>query len=1260
MKFVKNGPDIPELLLQAHEEGKVIFFCGSGISRAAGLPDFKNLVKQIFLSLDTKQNPIEKQAFKKYQYDATLDLLERRYSNQRIAVRKTLLQLLQPKATQKSAYATHKALLQLATERSGKVKLVTTNFDRIFQDLILQQKLGIPTFEAPLLPIPKTSHWNGIVYLHGLMPKTAEEQGLNRLVLTSGDFGLAYLVERWAARFVSELFLNYTVCFVGYSIDDPVLRYMMDALAADERRGEKRPKAYAFGSYSSDNQDKILLEWEAKGVIPLLYDDQDHHKALHATLREWADTYRDGVQARELIVTQHAATLPLTNSRIDFAVGRILWAMTDGLAAKRFANLSPVPPLEWLQVFEEQLFTFHDLPLFGMPIDPSSANLKSFSFVSRPQSCLHAPKMCLVGTGDVSSEWDDTMFQIAGWLTRHLNDPNLILWLAQQGGQLHKHFSHCIGSKIKHLDRLTKEGNNSELDRIRANAPNAIPDEFMRVLWRLILSGRLRSSNDKMNIFVWLNRFDNDGLTASLRIELREILTPRISLRAPFQLGDVEPHASGPQNIRELVDWEIVLAGDHLDALLRGPKNESAWKSALPDLLFDFSMLLRDTLDLMRELGGADDHSDLSYIFRPSISDHEQNRGYREWTILIDLIRNAWLASAETDVNAARLVADFWWLGPYPLFKRLAFFAATHEDIIPEQKALDWLLDSDGWWLWSIETQCEAMRLIAKLYPGLKSHNQTKLENAILQGPPRTMFIENMELDRWNNIVDHEIWMRITKLHDSGIKMRSKTRAKFNELSKKHPDWPSTANTKDEFPFRTSSSMEWHNFVATPKKRTELIEFLQHDYSNEPWHKDDWQQRCRDNFSTTSCALWTLAKKGKWLDSRWREALQVWAEDKHLKRSWRYMAKILVNAPVSLISSIRHSLAWWLQAQAKTFNGSESLFFILGKRILDLDYSEEDHNDDDPVFSAINHPVGYITEALLRWWYRQPLEKGQGLPDEIKPIFTTLCDTNIKIFRYSRILFASHLTTLFQVDEAWTSENLLPRFDWNCSRSEARYAWIGFLRAPKLLESLMAKLKQPFLATAKHYMQLGQHAEQYAALLTFAAMSRCKAFTLKNLSLAAENMPEAGIRILVQTMTSALEASGEQRQSYFQNRVKTCFKSMWPKTRTVISSGTSEDLALLCVAARENFPEALELVKGWLQTVEYMGFIVTRLQEAGLSEQFPDEALDFLTRLIGETTQCQASELALCLDAMRSKMPSLKKDSRFMKLLDYQRRHTHE
>ena len=238
MQFITHGPDIPEALLQAHEEGRVVFFCGAGISYPAGLPGFKGLVEEIYQLNGTSLSDIEREAFERGQFDATLDLLERRLPGQRLAVRSKLVQALKPKLRRKGATDTQAALLCLARSREGALRLVTTNFDRIFHVAAKRTGQAFQAYAAPMLPIPKNSRWDGLVYLHGLLPEKADYTALNRLVVTSGDFGLAYLTERWAARFVSELFRNYVVCFVGYSINDPVLRYMMDALAA--AMGKKR------------------------------------------------------------------------------------------------------------------------------------------------------------------------------------------------------------------------------------------------------------------------------------------------------------------------------------------------------------------------------------------------------------------------------------------------------------------------------------------------------------------------------------------------------------------------------------------------------------------------------------------------------------------------------------------------------------------------------------------------------------------------------------------------------------------------------------------------------------------------------------------------------------------------------------------------------------------------------------------------------------------------------------------------------------
>lgn len=1242
MQFIKNGPDVPERLLQAHEDGRVVFFCGAGISYPAGLPDFRGLVDQIYAELGTTRNAIEDQAYQKEQYDATLDLLERRFPGQRAAVRAALAKTLKPNLRRKGATATHAALLQLARDRSNNVRLVTTNFDRIFQRLLGRIKPVVPSYPAPLLPIPKNSRWNGVVYLHGLLPEIPEESALNRLVLSSGDFGLAYLTERWAARFVSELFRNYIVCFVGYSINDPVLRYMMDALAADRMLGESTPQAYAFGSYLTGGKDQALIEWQAKGVLPVLYEvspGTHDHSGLHQTLKGWADTHRDGVLGKERIVVEYAMAKPLTSTRQDDFVGRMLWALSDkrGLPAKRFADHDPLPSLEWFEPLAEHRFKHSDLPRFGVTPEAKEDDKLAFSLVRRPAPYRRAPLMTLVCGGCPGSEWDDVMNEIARWLSRHIHDPELVLWVAKQGGRLHHRFSWLI---------------NHELEKNP-------PPPMMQTLWSVVLAGRVKSRYERFDLDEWRGRFKRDGLTPTLRLQLREILSPRVQLREPFRgwEGAEDGELKEPAQIKDMVDWEIVLGADHVHSALRDIPKNPLWCVALPDLLSDATTLLRDALDLMRELGGADDRHDQSYVHQPSISDHPQNKGFHDWTALIDLVRAAWLTTAERFPDRARRQAEHWLSTPYPLFRRLAFFAAVRTDLFVPDRSLDWLLSDDGWWLWSVETEREALRLLVALAPKLDVKGLATLEQAILQGPPRSMFRNDIEPENLQRRCDQDIWLLLAKASAAGAVLSAEAAARLQTLTQQYPYLKLAPDERDEFPFWMGSGDDWRKFVVAPRRFRDLVEWLRQPATPDDWQEDDWRQRCRDDFRRTACALVALSRAGEWPTSRWREALQAWAEEKLLKRSWQFMGPVLNDAPDETLKELAHTLGWWLQSIAKTFEGHEPVFFNLIQRLLVLERDDGVETNEDPVFQAINHPVGHVTEAALRWWYRQSLDDGQGLPDAVKALFTELCDTQIASFRHGRVVLATHVITLFRVDRNWAKQHLLPLFDWDRSSDEARAAWEGFLRSPRLYWPLLEAIKQPFLTTAEHYARLGKSDEQFAALLTFAALEPGNTLSKAELAAATRSLPPDGLRSTAQALVRALEGSGEQRSEYWRNRVLPYLKSIWPRFRDVITPEMSESLARLCVAAGDAFPEAFEELKHSLQAIEHPDYIVHLLHDAKLSERFSEVALAFLSIVIGDSAQWPGGDLGDCLQAIRNAAPVLETDARFQRLMEYLRKH---
>ena len=77
MRFIKNGPEVPDRLVESHEDGKVVFFCGAGISYPAGLPSFEGLTRRLFEDLGEDLNFTEKAACEDKRFDVRSALRSR-------------------------------------------------------------------------------------------------------------------------------------------------------------------------------------------------------------------------------------------------------------------------------------------------------------------------------------------------------------------------------------------------------------------------------------------------------------------------------------------------------------------------------------------------------------------------------------------------------------------------------------------------------------------------------------------------------------------------------------------------------------------------------------------------------------------------------------------------------------------------------------------------------------------------------------------------------------------------------------------------------------------------------------------------------------------------------------------------------------------------------------------------------------------------------------------------------------------------------
>ena len=493
--------------------------------------------------------------------------------------------------------------------------------------------------------------------------------------------------------------------------------------------------------------------------------------------------------------------------------------------------------------------------------------------------------------------------------------------------------------------------------------------------------------------------------------------------------------------------------------------------------------------------------------------------------------------------------------------------------------------------------------------------------------------------------------------------MGKNAKTKLKGLERRFPRWHLADNESDEFPFWVGEGEgEWIDETKPlkaspiPRRGRELVEWLRQHDSFDSHEEYSWVQHCRDKFPSAACALCVLTKEGVWRDNLWRPALQAWSDEGLTKQSWRYMGPLLNNVSDEDLQSLTHQLGWWLNSIAETFDHHETIFLDLCRRVLKADYQDE-KNIEYSVIEAINHPVGLVTEALLRWWYRKSPEDGQGLPEALKQIFTELTDTLKNKFCHGRVILAAHVISIYRVDQDWATKYLLLHFDWQRSETEARLAWAGFLWSPRLYRPLLSDIKSPMLETAQHYTSLDDiHAEQYISFLTYVALEPGDTFTTGELAEAIKHLPASGLERVVQTLTSALEGAGEQRSEYWRNRLAPFLKKIWPQSNELITSKMSENFALLCINAGDAFPVALNTLLHWLIPIKYPSYLIDILCEEELCKKHPADALKFLDAIVGEDAKWLTDDLQKCLNDIKQADQTLTTDTRFNCLDELYRR----
>ncbi|NOX40683.1 MAG: hypothetical protein GXP05_09255 [Alphaproteobacteria bacterium] len=296
----------------AHARGEVLFVCGAGVSQPAGLPGFRDLVLDVYQKLDPSvfevistppsgignQREIEalklrddqKSEVKRFDdgdYDVVLGMLERRIDTRTSAdsrVRNEVANRLRAGGPKPAAI--HRALIRLA-DRGGAMTIVTTNFDLLFESAARSRRSPAQTYSLGSMPRPShRKDFAGVLHIHGALD--AKPARFSELVLSDHDFGEFYLRRRVVPDFIYDAARLYHLVLVGYSANDPPMRYLLNSVAADGTRFFDLKERYTF--FGTSKADPVALEdWKARGITPIPYSAPDgDHSVLLQVLERWA------------------------------------------------------------------------------------------------------------------------------------------------------------------------------------------------------------------------------------------------------------------------------------------------------------------------------------------------------------------------------------------------------------------------------------------------------------------------------------------------------------------------------------------------------------------------------------------------------------------------------------------------------------------------------------------------------------------------------------------------------------------------------------------------------------------------------------------------------------------------------------------------------------------------------------------------------------------------------------------------------------
>ena len=1249
MKFFENGPSIPNALLDECAAGKVVFFCGAGISQYEDgsemrMPGFLELTEKVIERVKPKDDSDIRTAIsgwsEKEPGSVTLDqifyLLQQDFGKQVIA--DIVAEELKYKSSSKALPPRHKDILELSKNDEGIPQVVTTNFDILFEKARKEKDIRVNF--PPFLPdLSSKAPVAGITYIHGRINQTSfhlpKEMNIpNDLILSKADFGRAYLSEGWAAGLVRYLISKYTVVFVGYRAEDPPIQYMLLGM----EKHSIRSKLYAFERETTESR---KAEWEEKGVTLIPYSD---HKDLWETISEWAKWRRSPSSwlDKKLAVTK-------TDPKVirPYQRGQVVYLLRNLEGIIGLRKMSRATKAEWINVFDATIRKNKDLAKY---IDDDSGIKYESPYLlddDRPDhnqgdeiTTVNLLKDWRVGSDEnvgvySGSAEKSKSIELANWICSHLGSPAMAWWFSRNH-VLNKSLLESMEEKLHSETGLNQRG---------------------RLAWKLILESCAgRSSSDP-----W-KRFEADIESIGKKWKLTT-LRQFSNVTMPYISREDE---EGVANMfLPATSWKRVSIHRVVNLSVRFPKRSIGTRiipsrNVILEAIRIFQANLLRAIFMMSEIDKLYGSTTLTASPHQKQDDHKYIKNmkfYHEIGWFIEIFCEL----ARVDSKLAGVVANEWPVSDSYIFRKIKFFALENPTVFSASEVYNKIISLADKYFWCNETVRELLFLIRSRWNEFSEVERQGIASRILS-------YSTAPRGRTNNTNIAEMvalygrWLQL-----QGCELSKEHAESLRHLIDSLDDWDDRwATALTEITVLESDPVEaYQNSSDDREMNDQQNSGVADTGSQEEVSVDDSKEKLlvlleSDEIDAYPAEYWNAI---------------IGATKDVSDPVYRALMRHLAHLPLRILRQVKFGLSDHLE---QNFERMISLDPDLAWKIFDRFISsrrvqgavsgrsiamrgmrdEERVRGSSCYVHAINNPVGKATMGLIKCIDAAKSEISLEVKLRLERLLSEATygrDQCISILT-SNIGFLSH------VDSDWAKENLLPLFQFRHEMAEP--AWGGILYYRRLLE------KNIFLdlsvSIARLYPKVVESFSWSDADLKRSSFLVVTAGTILNREhrSSSDRYSKMIKQCLLNMDTTSIKYSifwlrdiGQKADSGWTKFVIPFLESTWPREEAFKSPGLVWSWMQLLLNSGDEFPEVYSSIKNFLvpivsHSILLRHFLTRRRGQEPLASKFPTEVLSFIDTVVPNDPDFFIADLYKVLSMIGSAKDEFLQDVRYLRLMN--------